>query len=240
MKNILPILLAIIFFTPAYSQNRDKPSSVRTEGFYFNVGVVNGPSFAEFFDYVNETYALNSEKKMSNFSNTVAFGGGYFLRLYPNFALDVGISIYRQESNALIESFEAGIPISIRHDIEYQVGVFTASVPVLLEFDPRQPVVPYAGIGISIYAMRLDDYRVDYVNFWEQFQRDTNTSVGGQFEVGALIKISKKFWIDGRAAWQSGSGRLKTLEPDPPFVLDKYKVEQDVSQFSIGVLYFFR
>jgi hypothetical protein len=239
MKIILPILLVLTFFTSAFPQNKNKSTNVRTEGFYFNIGIVDGPSFAEFFDYVNDTYAVNSDNKMENFGTTASFGGGYFLRLYPNFALNVGISIYRQQSDALIESFDPE-PVSLRHDIDYQVGVFTASVPVLLEFDARQPVVPYAGIGLSIYAMRLDDYRVDNVNFFEQFQRDTNTSVGGQFEVGALIKITSKFWVDGRAAWHSGSGRLGALEPNPPFFLDKYKVEQNVSQFTLGVLYFFR
>ena len=233
--------MILLMFSSISAQDDDNSKSVRTEGFYFNAGLVNGPSFAEFFDYVNDTYGANSETKMDDFGNTASFGGGYFLRLYPNFALDVGFSVYRHRANQLIESNDPNNFVSLRHDIEYQVGVFTVSVPVLLEFDPRQPIVPYAGIGISIYAMRLDDYRIDYASpLGDLFQRDTNTSVGGQFEVGVLAKITGKFWIDGKAAWQSGSGRLKTLEPDPPFVMDKYKVDQNVSQFTLGVLYFFR
>ena len=113
--------MAVLICSSVYAQNTDESATVRTEGFYFNGGVVDGPNFSEFFDYINDTYGRYSTDRIDDFGKSVGFGGGYFLRLYPNFALDIGITVYRVESKAIIQSTESSQ--YLRHDTEYQVGL---------------------------------------------------------------------------------------------------------------------
>ncbi len=242
MKNVVILLTILLTARPASSLDREKTleSYVPTEGFYVHFGASNGPDYAEFFDYVNNHYGdmyLNTDEKIDRFKSGFTGGFGYLLRLYPNFMLDVGLSIYNLKSKGEIINRNPGVPdLGIAHDLEYQVGIFSATIPVLLDFAPQQPVVPYAGIGISIFSMRLDDYRDD--GRIQERYRETGTAVGGHFETGAFIKISKNIWLDFRGRWHSGSGNLRALEPIGD--LGKFKVNQDVSQFSAGIAYFFR
>ena len=210
------------------------------EGFYANVGIVDGPDFSSFVDYVNDYYGdryLNSTDRLDKFDKAATLSLGYLLRFYPGFALDVGFTIYNLETRGAITNYNPSYPESgIRHDLEYQVGVFSATIPVLLDFSPDQPLVPYAGIGFSIYAMRLDDIKDDGIIVTGS--RDTGTSVGGQFEAGIYLKLSRKIWIDFKGSWRNGSGSLRAQEPSIMF--EKFTIDQDISQITLGGVYFFR
>jgi opacity protein-like surface antigen len=239
----LTAVLILLFTLSSSAQRGDGYRRMHSEGFYINLGVANGPDFADFFNYINEFYQdrfQNTNEELDRFDKGLDFGLGYIVRFYPNFALDVGFSIYRLESSGRINNQNPSFPESyINHELEYQVAIFSATVPVFLDFDPRQPVVPYAGLGISIYSMRIDDYRDDGVNFPVAL-RETNTSVGGHFQAGLFIKISKKLWIDFKARWHSGSANLRTAEPLPPEALGKFKIKHDMAQLTLGGVYYFR
>jgi|GEM_PF-5130682 len=241
---IFTTILSVALACLSFGQKTSEYHRVHSEGFYVNFGVADGPDFADFFNYTNEFYQArfqNTSEELDRFGKGFNMGLGYIVRLYPNFALDVGFSIYRLKSSGRIVNLNTqSFPEDyIDHELEYQVGIFSATIPVLLDFDPRQPAVPYAGIGISIFSMRLDDIRDDGYNPAE-ILRETNTSVGGHFETGLFVKISKRIWIDFKARWHSGSAELRALEPPPPADFGKYRVQQDLSQITLGGIYYFR
>jgi len=232
------VLIAALAVNAFGQRNRDYQRT-HSEGFYINVGVADGPEFSDFFIYVNDNYQVSDGQELDRFDKGFDIGLGYLVRLYPNFALDVGFSIYRLKSSGRFDNNNPGVSVPyVDHDLDYQVGLFSASVPVLLDFDRRQPIVPYVGIGISIFSMRLDDVRFDG-EFYSS-KRETNASVGGHFETGLFFKFSKKIWVDFKARWHSGSAHLRTAEPRPPDIFGRFKIEQDISQFTLGAVYFFR
>lgn len=241
MRKISIFLLLILLCGTAVAQREHRRGRPLTEGFYINVGVVNGPDFSSFIDYVNDFYGtryLNTSERLDKFGRAPTFSLGYMLRLYPSFALDVGFTIYRLETKGQILNNNPAYPNEpgIRHDLEYQVGMFSVTVPVLLDFSVNQPVVPYAGIGVTIFAMRVDDIRDN--GFFTVGSRDTGTSVGGNFEAGVYIKATRKFWIDVKGKWHKGSGSIRAQEPAGYY--DKFEIEQDITQFNGGIIYFFR
>lgn len=239
MRNLTFFLTIFLFAGIGSAQERSGPRPL-TEGFYANIGVVNGPEFASFVNYVNDYYGerfLNSTDRLDKMGNAATVNLGYLLRLYPSFALDVGFTIYNLETKGEIFNNNPAYPeFGVRHDLEYQVGIFSVTVPVLFDFSPKQPIVPYVGIGVSIYAMRLDDIKDD--GTFVTGSRDTGTAVGGHFESGLYVKITRKIWIDLKGKWYNGSGSLRAQEPDIFF--DKFTIDQDLSHFSAGVVYYFR
>ena len=237
------LFLAVLFLAGnALGQSRRDPKSL-TEGFYASIGVVDGPEFSSFVNYVNDFYRplfSNNTDRLDKFGKAPIISLGYLLRLYPSFALDVGFSIYSLKTEAKIRNFNSPDPeAGIRHKLEYQVGIFSATVPVLFDFSPKQPVVPYVGIGVSIFAMRLDDIKEVSENGSIVIgSRDTGTNVGGHFETGLYAKISRKIWIDLQWKWHNGSGNLRAQEPGIQF--EEFKIDQDLTQINAGVVYFFR
>jgi len=240
MKSVVVFSAFFFLVASAASQERTAGGRIFTEGFYGNIGVVNGPDFADFFDYINDTYSvrfINRVDKIDKFGSAAVVSAGYLYRFYPNFALDVGFSIYQLKSSGeIINNNPAETQLRLRHELEYQVGLFSATIPVLLDFSVRQPVVPYVGIGISVFAMRLDDFVDD--GFIVDAYRDTGTSVGGHFEAGTLVRVTPKIWINLKGRWYKGSGHLRAFEP--PNRLSKFKIDHDISQLSAGVIYYFR
>jgi hypothetical protein len=237
------IAFSVFFFLTASAAAQQRPAEGRilTEGFYGSIGMVNGPDFADFFDYINETYSAqfnNTVDRIDEFGSTVTVGAGYLYRFYPNFALDVGFCIYQLKSSGEIVNNNYPIqgPPYLQHDLEYQVGLFSATIPVLLDFSVRQPVVPYVGIGISIFAMRLDDFVSNGII--QDGYRDTGSSVGGHFEAGTFVRLTGKIWINLKGRWHKGSGYLRAFEPLDR--LRRFKIEHDISQLSAGVVYYFR
>jgi len=240
MRIYLFSLIFLLIANFAAAGERDRGERPLTEGFYLNIGMVQGPDFSSFFNYVNDTYSqqyLNDTERFKKFDKSAALGLGYLLRLYPSFALDIGFSVYSLKRKGQITNLNPSFPeAGIRHDLEYQVGIFSATIPVLLDFSPKQPIVPYAGIGFSIFAMRLDDIKDD--GFIVTGYSDNGTSVGGQFEAGMYVKVTKKIWIDFKGKWNTGTGYIRAQEPQDQY--DKFKIEQDISQISVGGVYFFR
>jgi hypothetical protein len=237
-------ILAAFFLAASIGHGQEKQGSHRDrgldEGVYLRVGAATGPDFEDFFNYVNETYGeafLNTSDRIDKFGSAAVVSAGYMYRFHPYFALDVGFSIYQLKSRGEIRNLNpARQETSLQHDLEYQVGVFSFTVPVLLEFSRRQPVVPFVGVGVSIFAMRLDDYRDD--GLFQDIYRDTDTAVGGHFEAGAYIKPFRSIWFDLRGRWHKGSGHLRAVEPGG--FLSEFKIDQDFSIISAGVVYFFR
>jgi opacity protein-like surface antigen len=241
MKSLVLFSTFFILAVSAVGQERITGDRVYTEGLYGNIGVVNGPAFADFFDFINDTYSgpfNNSVDKIDKFGSAAVMSAGYLYRFYPNFALDVGFSIYRLKSSGKIinNNYPVEGPPHLQHELEYQVGIFSATIPVFLDFSIRQPVVPYVGIGISVFAMRLDDFVDD--GFILDAYRDTGTSIGGHFEAGTLVRVTPKIWINIKGRWYKGSGHLRAFEP--PRFLSKFTIEHDISQLSAGVVYYFR
>ena len=146
---MIKLRIAVIFVMAisitASAQRESEYRRVHSEGFYLNFGVANGPDFSDFFNYTNDFYQTrfqNPSESIDRFDNGFNIGLGYLVRLYPNFALDVGFSIYKLKSRGRIDNQNPGFPEAfVNHELEYQVGIFSATVPVLLDFDPRQPVV---------------------------------------------------------------------------------------------------
>jgi opacity protein-like surface antigen len=238
MTKVIVFSTFFLFVASAASQEESTGNRVFTEGIYGNIGVVNGPAFADFFNFINDTYSVqfnNTVDKIDEFGSAVAVSGGYLYRFYPNFALDVGFSIYQLKSSGEIVD-NTGTNRSLKHELEYQVGIFSATIPVLLDFSVRQPAIPYVGIGISFFAMRLDDFVDDGIIL--DAYRDTGTSVSGHFEVGTLVRLTPKIWIDLKGRWYTGSGYLRAFEP--PTRLKRFKIEHDISHLSAGVVYYFR
>lgn len=241
MKSLVLFLSFFFLVSSAAGQRETARDRVFTEGFYGNIGVVNGPAFGDFFDYINDTYSQrfnNTVDKIDHFGSAAVVGAGYLYRFYPNFALDVGFSIYRLKSSGKIinNNYPLEGPPHLQHELEYQVGIFSATIPVLLDFSIKQPVVPYVGIGISVFAMRLDDFVDDGII--QDAYRDTGSSVGGHFEAGTLVRLTRKIWINIMGRWYKGSGNLRAFEPSR--FLSKFKIEHDISQLSAGVVYYFR
>lgn len=244
MKKMMVVFLAILCAATASAQRRERRERgerTLTEGFYVNLGAADGPTFASFIDYVNSYYGqryFNTTDRLDKFGTSAAVSLGYLLRFYPSFALDVGFTIYSLKTKGQILNNNPAYPneIGVRHDLEYQAGVFSATIPVLFDFSRHQPLVPYVGLGISIFAMRLDDIRDD--GYFVIAARDTGTGVGGQFEVGSYIKLSRKFWVDLKGRWFKGSGNIRAQEPAGLY--DSYKMDQDITMLSGGLVYFFR
>lgn len=238
------LFLAVFFLAASISNGQDRQGRHRDrgldEGIYLKVGAATGPDFRDFFDYINETYSeefSNPTDRLDEFGAAAVLCAGYLYRFHSYFALDVGFSIYRQRSQGEIRNLNPdSSQWSLQHDVEYQVGLFSVTVPVLFEFSRRQPLVPYVGVGLSIFAMRLDDFR--YEGPYQDIYRDTGTAAGGHFETGIYIKPFRSVWFDLRGRWHMGSGHLRAVEPRG--YLSSFEINQNFSILSAGVVYFFR
>jgi opacity protein-like surface antigen len=237
MKKILIIVLALLTAAPAFGQRRYDRRGPRTDGFYFMLGSTSGPNFSDFYNYMDDTYG--DPGRFKEFGSNISLNIGYLNRIRRNFAVDVGFSVYSLNSKGTVtDNFAIVNPQPrIAHELDYQCAIFTGTMPIIFEFQPRQSIVPYVGVGISIFAMRLDDYR-DYTqgtSTVSEAQRDTRTSVGGHFEAGICYKITSRIWLDLRGRWHGGGGHIATLEND----WKDFSIKQNISQYSIGVDYFF-
>lgn len=232
------VLVPASIFAQSRSYNRGGERRARSDGFYLLLGGTNGPSFTDFFSYINNQY--QPAKRMKNFGSNVSFNIGYISRFHRNFAIDVGFSIYGLKSTGNFPDTGSVIPEStLRHELDYQAAIFTGTLPIYLEFGPNQRIIPYVGIGISIYSMRLDDYVDIYSGnnlVFSDALRDTRTAVGGHFEAGIDYKINRRLWIDLRGRWHNGTGHLATLEKD----LTDFSIKQNIAQYGIGINYYFR
>ena len=245
MKKLLSILLVFGLASSVHAQGRGGAGHYRSDGFYVLLGAAHGPSFSSFFNYINNLYQVQPHERLKDFSSNVAIELGYISRFHRNFAIDIGISVYGLKSKGTFTNNNNDSLIAanrISHDLQYQVGIFTATIPLIFEFMPRQKIIPYVGIGVSIFAERLDDFR-DYATnsgtlISEAF-RDTRTSVGSHFEAGVGYKINQRIWLDLRGRWHGGSGHLSTLEANSNGLID-FAINQSVSQYMLGVDYFFR
>jgi hypothetical protein len=238
-KTMLVVLLAS---TVARGQDRTKralaDAGYMTSGFYVQIGYAHGPSFDSFFDYLEDTYQTAEE--IRDFDGNVVASIGYLSRLHRHIAIDVGFSIYGMRRDFEFQNNNGNRPESrIRHEINYQSAIFSGTLPLVLEFEPGQPVVPYIGVGLSIFSLRIDNYRDAFYAGsppLSEALRDTRTTAGGHFEGGVAFKLSRKLWIDARGRWHAGISHLVTLEDFP----HDFEVRQNVSQFSLGIDYFFR
>jgi opacity protein-like surface antigen len=231
MKNLIIIVILTIMAVPALAQYRHAGSGdggrYRSEGFYLLLGGTSGPTFSDFFNHIKQTYRTADMKK---FGGNVSFSLGYISRFRRNFAIDAGFSIYSLSSKGVFADTGAYSSIRINREIDYQAAIFTGTMPIFFEFSPTQPVVPYIGVGISIFSMRLDDYKNN------DALRDSRVAVGGHFEAGVAYKLTPNIWLDARGRWHGGSGHLRTFENN----LQDFSIRQSVAQYGIGVDYYFR
>jgi len=238
MKSISVFLVIFFLIQATHAQESRVKERYRSDGFYVAIGGTVGPDFEEFFDYLN--YRYQPPEKVDDFGGNVSFSLGYLSRFHRNFAFDFGFSIYGLKRAAEVLDPNSAIPEArVRHELEYQSAIFSGTVPILLEFSSIQPLVPYVGVGISIFSARLDDYRDVILPGQGTFgdaSRDTRTSVGGHFEAGLAVKLNRRVWIDLRGRWHGGQGHLATLEDN----FRDFKVEQSISQYTVGMDYFFR
>jgi opacity protein-like surface antigen len=221
-------LLVVVMSVPSVAQRRRSSRQYASEGVYLLVGGTIGPSFSDFVDYVNSVYY--PVKRLKNFGGNATLAIGYVSRFHRNFGIDVGVSFYGLKSKGVFIDPNSTIPeAQVNRELDYKAAVFTGTLPVYLEFGPPQRVVPYIGVGISIFSMTLDDYFGNYA--W----RDTRTAVGGHFQAGLGFKLTSRFWLDLRGRWHGGNGHLATLEEN----FRDFAVKQSIAQYTLGVDYFF-
>ncbi len=236
----LSIIIMLALTPSLFAQDRDSREERRSrfsEGFYVLVGATSGPSFSEFFDYINTTFQPPNKPK--EFGSNVSVSLGYISRFHKNFAADIGFSIYGLDTEFDFPNPNSTIPESrISHELDYQSAIFTGTIPILFEFSPRQPVIPYVGIGLSVFSMRLDHYRdvSDGTGITSFALRDTRTAVGGHFEAGIAYKITPRLWLDLRGRWHNGTGHIATLERN----FADFSIKQNISQYHAGINYYFR
>jgi len=235
---ILILFLAQASIPAAHAQREERRERHRSDGFYISLGTAVGPTFNDFFDYINDRY--QPSKPVGEFGSNIDFSVGYISRFHRNFALDAGFSLYGLKRKGEFINQNSALPeSSISHELEYQAAIFTGTLPIYLEFSSAQPVVPYVGMGVSIFSMRLDDFRdATYPGqgILSEATRDTRTAVGAHFEAGLAVKLNRRFWIDLRGRWHTGQGHLATLENE----FRDFSIRQYVSQYTLGVDYFFR
>jgi opacity protein-like surface antigen len=229
MKKVMAILLAVAMAVPSLAQRRHAGRQYGSEGVYLFVGGTFGPSFSDFVDYVNSVdYPV---KRLENFGGNASLAMGYISRFHRNFGIDVGVSFYGLNSKGVFSDPNGTIPeAQLNRRLEYKAAIFTGTLPIYFEFGPPQPVVPYVGVGISIFSMTLDDYFGNYA--W----RDTRTAVGAHFQAGLGVKLTSRFWIDLRGRWHAGSGHLSTLEDN----FRDFAINQNIAQYALGFDVFFR
>jgi opacity protein-like surface antigen len=233
MKKAMIILLIVLLASPALAQRvRRGAGAYHSEGFYLLLGGTVGPTFSDFFDHLSRTYPSS---KLKNFGGNASFSIGYISRFHRNFAIDAGFSIYSLKSRGAFSDTGAYSAVRIDREFDYQAAIFTGTLPIYFEFSPGQTIVPYVGVGISIFSMRLDDYWSDVVSGSLAF-RDSRVAVGGHFEAGVGFKLTSKILLDARARWHSGNGRLATFENGG----NDFSIKQNVAQYGLGVDYFFR
>jgi hypothetical protein len=240
MKRLVIFLLVIT--STAWGQHKGRRALASqgyfTSGFYVQLGYTEGPTFANFFEYLERKFQVSED--IGEYGGNVSVNIGYLSRFSRNFALDVGFSIYGLNKTVDFANNDGSQPEArVRHELNYQSAIFSGTVPIILEFDPRQPVIPYVGMGLSIFSLRLDNFRdaffADQSRFSEAL-RDTRTAVGGHFEAGLGLKITRRLWLDLRGRWHTGSSHLTTLEEFPA----DFDIKQTISQYSFGFDYFFR
>ena len=228
MKRLTIILLVIMITVPAVAQRRES-GHMGSSGVYLQVGGSLGPTFSDFTGYVNSHY--QPVKSLKDFGGNASLAFGYISRFYRNFGIDAGVSFYGLNSSGIFTDPNSAIPEArLSRRIEYKVALFTGTLPVYFEFSPAQKFVPYLGVGLSIFSMTLDDYFEGFIS------HDTRTAVGGHFQAGVGYKLAPKLWLDLRGRWHSGNGHLSTLEDN----FHDFSIKQNVSQYSLGVDYFFR
>jgi opacity protein-like surface antigen len=227
MKKIIVLFLVLLVAVPVSAQRRQGGERYHPEGFYGLLGGTVGPSFSEFFDYIKDTYPSS---KLKNFGGNVSFSVGYISRFHRNFAVDVGFSIYSLRTKGVFSDTGNLSSYQIHREFDYQAAIFTGTIPIYFEFSPGQPVVPYIGIGISIFSMRFDDYKNNYT------LRDSRVAVGGHFQAGVGVKLTPRIWLDARGRWHGGSAHLSTFENNS----HDFTIKQNVAQYGLGIDYFFR
>ncbi len=229
MIRIMIILLVTMLSIPAEAQQGRDRGNTRSDAVYLQVGGSFGPKFSDFTGYVNSHY--QPVKSLKNFGGNASLAFGYISRFHRNFGIDAGVSFYGLNSSGIFTDPNSAIPEArLSRRIEYKAALFTGTLPVYFEFSPAQKIVPYLGVGLSIFSMTLDDYFEGFIS------HDTRTAVGGHFQAGLGYKITPKLWMDLRGRWHGGNGHLATLEDN----FRDFKVNQSVSQYSLGVDYFFR
>ncbi len=229
MNRIMIILLVTVMSIPALAQRRRDIGNARSDAVYLQVGGSFGPTFSDFTGYVNSRY--QPVKSLKNFGGNASLAFGYTSRFYRNFGFDAGVSFYGLNSSAIFTDPNSVIPEArLSRRLEYKVALFTGTLPFYFDFSPGQKFVPYLGVGLSIFSMTLDDYFQGFIS------HDTRTAVGGHFQAGVGYKITSKLWLDLRGRWHGGNGHLATLEDN----FRDFNIKQSVSQYSLGVDYFFR
>ena len=244
MKRVWSAVLILCLASSVFAQGTDGERHYRSDGFYIMLGAAYGPHFSDFFNYIDSRYQIQPNQQLKEFDKNFAFQLGYISRFHKNFGVDIGISVYGLRSKGTFTNhnnlYEPG---RLTHDLQYQVGLFTVTFPVIFEFTPKQKIIPYVGIGLSIFAARLDDYLdvLPDTGASSSFaNRDSRTSVGGHFEAGVGYKITRTIWLDLRGRWHSGSGHLAAIEPNSTGDLTDFAINQSVAQYMLGVDYYFR
>jgi opacity protein-like surface antigen len=240
MKKLL-ILFTLLVLAPAAiaRDSQDSPRHFKhTSGYYLLIGGTSRPSFSSFFDYVNNVY--QPLQKHKGFGGNISLSLGYISRFQRHFALDLGFTLYDLRTVAKFQNQNNTITEStIREELHYQAAVITGTIPYYFEYSQGQTIIPYAGIGFSVFSMRLDHYRDSYsdgTTLFSDNMQDTRMAVGGHLEAGFNIKLSRQIMLDFRGRWHSGLGHLSTLEDG----FKDFSIKQDVSQISVGINYFLR
>jgi hypothetical protein len=199
--------------------------------FFVQLGYAWGPSFSKYFDWANNFYRDNfySTEHIKDFSGGLDFGLGIRNRFSRFFAVEFDFAVHSVTRRQTFLNNNPDIAISAhQQNLDLNVAKFTASLPILLDFSDRQPVVPFVAAGISLFSLRLDHSIVYIV-------RHTKVALAVNFSAGIEKKIQGKIWADIRGDWTLGTTKMPVSQIiGTPGSFD---LSLNTAQLHVGILY---
>jgi len=209
----------------------NRPESYSRRSFYVLAGWTGGPHFTKFVEWANTYYETTflTDDRIDDFGGGLSFCAGLSHRFARHLALDFDFALHSVSTSKLYINHNPAIPISDQaQELDMNVAEFSASLPVIFQFSPNQPLVPFLAIGISAFSIRLD-HAIDY-NI-----RHTKVALAAGFSAGTQIRLDNRLSLNARGRWTAGKTTMpvSAIYGQP----DRFQLNLATSQFLIGILY---
>ncbi|MCD6162007.1 MAG: hypothetical protein J7K40_06305 [candidate division Zixibacteria bacterium] len=239
MKKLRVILLAgallIIFAESAWPQfggRYSQPEYFYKNSFFILLGYSSGPHFEKFVNWANEYYydTINSTDSIGDFKGSFDFSAGLRIRFSHHFAGEFDFLTYTLKTKQAFVGTGQFSDTVVNHNLDLNVAIFSASILVLLDFQNKQPIIPFAGTGISVFPMRLD-HSIDYSI------RHVQTALAANFTAGIDIRISQELSGSIRGDWTFGTTNMPVspIYGEP----ESFKMDLSTTQIQAGIMYGF-
>ena len=126
---------------------------------------------------------------------------------------------------------------AVTHSLDLNVTIFSASILILLDFQDKQPIIPFVGTGISVFPMRLNHsiaYTVSH----------TKTALAANFTTGLEIRITPKLSGSLRGDWTFGTTDMPVSQLEDPQTLQlspaSFEMDLSTMQIQAGLMYGFQ